>query len=231
MKRWFKTAAATPLEGGFGIALDGKPLNTPARTPIVAPTRALAEAVAEEWGAQGDTIQLATMRYTKLLATAHDQVRPDPTHAIGQIAEYATSDLLCHRAEAGSALRRRQDALWQPILDWATLRYDATLPVAEGVMPSRPSKSALAAIRLAVAEYDWLRLAGLFVVTTTAGSVLLALALAEGRIDIEALWAAADLDEAYQRENWGDDPMAARRRAEVEADLCAAARYLDLLRA
>lgn len=230
MKRWFKSAAAAPVEGGFGIALDGKPLNTPARTPIVAPTRALAEALAEEWAAQGDTIQLAAMRFTKLLATAHDQVRPDPTHAIGQIAEYATSDLLCHRAEAGSSLRKRQDALWQPILDWAVLRYDAQLPVAEGVMPSRPSKAALAAIRLAVAEHDWLRLAGLFVVTTTAGSVLLALALAERRIDIDALWAAADLDEAYQRENWGDDPMAARRRSEVEADLRAAARYLDLLR-
>lgn len=230
MKRWFKAAEAVPADGGFGVALDGKPLNTPARTPIVAPTRALAEAVAAEWAAQGDTIQLATMRFTKLLATALDQIRPDPTHAIAQIAEYATTDLLCHRADGPEDLRQRQDKLWQPILDWATLRYDAALTVATGVMPGRPTKAALAAIRLAVAEHDALRLAGILVTTTTSGSVLLALALAERRIDIEALWQATDLDEAFQRERWGDDAMAAQRRAEVEADLRAAARYLDLLR-
>jgi len=229
MKRWFKEARAVPAAEGWGIALDAKPLNTPARTPVVAPSRALAEAVAAEWAAQGETIQLATMRLTKMLATALDQIRPDPTHAIAQIAEYATTDLLCHRAEAGSDLRRRQDAVWQPILDWAVLRYDAALAVVEGIMPGRPGKQALAAIRLAVADYDAMRLAGLLVATTTSGSVLLALALAERRIGVEELWAAADLDEAYQRERWGDDPIAAKRRTEVEADLRAAARYLDLL--
>lgn len=230
MKRWFKAASVVESAGGFGIALDGKPLNTPARFPAVAPTRALAAALAEEWAGQGEAIQPATMRLTRLLATAIDQIRPDPSKVVGQVAEYATTDLLCHRAETGSDLRRRQDALWQPILDWAVLRYDAPLKVVEGIMPSRPPKEALAAIRAAVAAHDPLSLAGILVATTASGSVLLALALAERRIAIDRLWEAADLDEAYQRALWGDDPIAAQRRAEVEADLRAAARYLDLLR-
>lgn len=231
MKRWYKAAGIVPAEGGYGIRLDGKPLNTPARTPIVLPTRALADAIAAEWEAQGEAIALAGMRLTKMAATALDQIRPDPTHAIAQIAEYATTDLLCHRADGPEDLRRRQDAAWQPVLDWAVRRYDAPLKVVTGVMPGRQAKAALWAIRVAVAEYDAMHLAGLLVATTGMGSVLLALALAERRIDIDQAWAATDLDEAYQREKWGEDPMAARRRTEIEADLRAAARFLDLLRA
>ncbi len=230
MKRWYREATLAAAEGGFGIVLDGKPLNTPARLPAIAPTRALAEAVAAEWAGQGEKIEPATMRLTKMLTTAIDQIRPDPAKVVGQVAEYATTDLLCHRAEPGE-LRRRQDMLWQPILDWAVLRYDAPLKVVEGIMPGRPSSEALGAIRSAVAAHDPLRLAGILVATTTSGSILLALALAERRITADEIWAAADLDEAYQRERWGDDPIAAARRVEVEADLRAAARYLELLRA
>ncbi len=230
MKRFYKSAAAVPDEGGFAVALDDKPMNTPARKRLVAPTRTLADAVAAEWAAQGEEVKLATMRLTRLVATALDQILPDPTHAIGPIANYATTDLLCHRADAPADLRRRQDALWQPIVDWATLRYDAPLKVGSGVMPLRQSNQALTAIRLAVSEYDAYRLSGLLVATTASGSVLLALALAEGRIDIEQAWTAAVIDESYQREQWGDDPLAAKRRAEVEADLRAAARFLELLR-
>lgn len=231
MKRWYKTAGMTPAEGGFAIALDGKPLNTPARTAVVAPTPSLADAIAAEWAAQGEEIKLFDMRLTKMAATALDQIRPDPTHAIAQIAEYATTDLLCHRADAPDDLRQRQEAVWQPVLDWAVLRYDAPLKVVTGVMPGRQTKAALTAIRLAVAEYDAMHLAGLLVATTGMSSVLLALALAERRIDIDQAWAAAELDEAYQREQWGLDPLAVKRRAELESDLRAAARFLDLLRA
>lgn len=229
MKRFYKTAGAAPEEGGFVVTLDGKPMNTPARKHLVAPTQALAEAVAAEWGAQGEDVVLASMRLTRMLATALDQILPDPTQAIGPIASYAGSDLLCHRAEAPADLRRRQDSLWQPILDWAALRYDAPLKVGAGVMPLRQSKEAMTAIRLALCEYDAYRLSGLLVATTSTGSVLLALALAENRIDADQAWAATDLDESYQREQWGDDPLAAGRRADVEADIRAAARYLELL--
>jgi len=229
MKRFYKTAEAGPDESGFAVMLDAKPMNTPARKRLVAPTRALAEAIAAEWAAQGEEVVLASMRLTRLLATALDQFMPDPTHAIGPIANYATSDLLCHRADAPADLRRRQDALWQPIVDWAILRYDAPLKVGAGVMPLRQSNQALTAIRLAVSEYDAYRLSGLLVATTCSGSVLLALALAEQRIDVDQAWAATDVDERHQREQWGDDPLAARRRADVEADLRAAARYLQLL--
>ncbi len=55
--------------------------------------------------------------------------------------------------------------------------------------------------------------------------------LGAGRIDAAAAFEAAQLDESYQIERWGDDPEAARRRAAIKADLEAAARLFALLRA
>ncbi len=231
MKRWYQQADAIPVAGGFGVALDGKTLNTPMRTPLVAPTEALARAIAGEWDAQGETIAPADMRLTRLIATALDRIKPDPSPAIAEIAGYAAADLLCHRAEGPDDLRRRQDAAWQPILDWAAQRYGAKLVPVAGVMPVAQPRAALAALTNAVAGFDAMRLSGLHAVTVSSGSLVLGLALVEAHIDIELAWAAVDLDEAWQREKWGDDPIAAKRRWGVEADLRAAARFLDLLRA
>ena len=230
MKRWYKQASAASVEGGFGVTLDGKALNTPARTPIAVPTENLARAIAEEWRAQGETIDMHAMRLTRLAATALDRIAPDPGAAIQEIAGYAATDLLCHRADAPADLRQRQDAVWQPVLDWAARRYGVALQVVESMMPAKQPPAALAALRSAVAALDHFTLAGLHGATTASGSLLLGLALAEGQIDFDRLWATADLDEAWQREKWGDDPLAAKRRAGIEADLRAAARFLALLR-
>ncbi len=231
MKRWYKQAAVAPRAGGFGVALDGKTLNTPMRAPVLAPTQALAQAIAGEWDAQGDTIAPAGMHLTRLAATALDRIGPDPSNAVAEIAGYAATDLLCHRAEGPDELARRQSQTWQPILDWAARRYGATLIAVQGVAPAAQPEAALAALRSAVAALDRFRLAGLHGVTVSSGSLVLGLALLEAHIDIERAWAAADLDEAWQRARWGDDPLAAKRRAGVEAELRAAARFLDLLRA
>jgi chaperone required for assembly of F1-ATPase len=230
VKRWYKTASAVEAAGGWGVALDAKPLHTPQRTRVVAPTRALAEALAAEWQEQGETIALHAMRLTRLVATALDRIAPDPGPAVAEIAGYAATDLLCHRAGVPAELRRRQDAAWQPILDWAAARYGARLVAVEGVMPAAQPAAAVAALGAAVAALDAMRLAGLHGVVAASGSLLLGLAVVEARLDAASAWQAADLDEAWQRAQWGDDPLAVKRRAEVEADLRMAARFLALLR-
>ncbi|MGQ3063942.1 MAG: ATP12 family protein, partial [Sphingopyxis sp.] len=42
MKRFWKEVAVAPEEGGWGIALDGRPVRTPQRAPLAVASAALA---------------------------------------------------------------------------------------------------------------------------------------------------------------------------------------------
>lgn len=230
-KRAYRGVAVVPLEGGFGIALDGKPVVTPAKARLVLPSRPLAEAVAAEWEAQGPEIDPLAMPLTRLAGSAIDLVGPSRAEVIARTAAYAATDLLCHRADGPAALVARQQAAWQPVLDWAALRYRAALEVTAGVIAVEQPAAALEALRRAVAAYDDMRLTAVAAATAACGSLLLGLALAEGHIDAEAASALSQLDEAYQSERWGEDAEAARRRQALRADIAAAARFLILLAA
>ncbi len=230
LKPAYRTAEAVGGEGGFRVALDGRPMRSPARRDLLLPTRALAEALAAEWRAQGADADPRAMPMTTLAATAIDRAGPRRAETEAAIAAYGASDLLCHRADAPPELVRRQAAAWDPLLDWCAGALGARLRPGTGVMPLRQSAGALAAIRAAVAGRDAFALTALREFATGFGSAVLALAVAEGRIDAGAGLAAAQIDEAWQEERWGADAEAARRRDALRRDILAAERFLRLAR-
>jgi len=230
MRRVYKRAAAAADDGRHRVVLDGKPLRSPAGQTLELPNAALAEAIAAEWDSQGDEIDAATLLLTRLACTVVDRVVPDRAPLEAAIAAFAETDLLCYRAEQPRALVERQQEVWQPLLDWATLRFDAPLTVVPGVMHRAQPPAAVAALLAAVAIADPWRLLALHEVATLSGSLVLGLALLERHLDVDGVWRAAQIDEDFQIERWGEDEEAARRRAGLRADLAAAARLLDLLR-
>jgi chaperone required for assembly of F1-ATPase len=127
-------------------------------------------------------------------------------------------------------LTLRQQTAWQPLIDWAVLRYDAPLAVTAGVVPATQPEASLRAFAAAVAEHDDFALAALHAATTACGSLVIALALAEGRLDAAEAFAVSQLDESYQIEAWGEDAEQSRRRQLLAAEIAAAARFLALLR-
>jgi chaperone required for assembly of F1-ATPase len=230
MKRAYKQAAARAAEGGWGVALDGRPMRTPAKHELIVPSAALAEAIAAEWDAQQDEIRPATMPLTRLAATAIDRTRTQRELVVAEAANYAGTDLVCYRAEHPPALIARQHAEWQPLIDWAMQRYDAALAVTSGVVPQPQSPAALKAFAAAVAAQDDFRLTALHTMTTACGSLVIALAAMEGRIDAAEAFDASQLDETFQIEKWGEDAEAAARRKALAADIAAAARFIELLK-
>lgn len=230
MKRVYRAVAVAPGDGGWQVMLDSRVLHTPAKAPLLLPNRALAAAVAAEWDAQVETIVPATMPLMRLAATAIDRVAPQRERVIEEVAAYAGTDLVCYRAERPAELVARQQAIWQPLVDWATLRYDAPLIVTTGVVPRPQPAGAVAAIHAAVAAFDDFSLTAVHDLTTTCGSVVIALALAESHLEPEAAWQASQLDETYQIEKWGEDAEAGRRRAAIRSDIEASCRFLVLLR-
>lgn len=229
MKRVYKTVAVRPVDGGWGVALDGRPLRTPGRSELVVPGEALAAAIAAEWEAQQDDIRPQTMLLFRLAATAIDRTGPHRPRIVDEIAGYAGTDLVCYRAVEPPALVERQQAAWQSLVDWAAARYAAPLTVTAGIVPIRQSPAALAAFARIVAAQDDFRLTGLHSLTAACGSLVIALALLEGRLDAASAFAASQLDETFQIEAWGEDAEAASRRNALAADIDAAARFIRLL--
>ncbi len=229
MKRVYKQVATRRAEAGWGVALDGRPLRTPAKHELTVPSETLAAAIAAEWDAQAPDIRPHTMPLTRLAATAIDRTAAKRGEIVAEIANYAGTDLVCYRAEHPPALAARQAAAWQPLIDWAAGRYDAGLAVTAGIVPQPQSPAALNAFAAAVGSQDDFRLTALQAVTASCGSLVIALALLEGRLDAAAAFAVSQLEETFQIEAWGEDTEAAARRAALAADIAAAARFLELL--
>jgi chaperone required for assembly of F1-ATPase len=211
------------------VWLDETPLRTPGKAELRVPTPALAEAIAAEWRAQGETIDRHSLPLTRLANSAIDLVPARRDAIIAEIANYAGTDLVCYRAASPPALVARQAALWQPLLLWAAERYEAPLTVTTGIIPVAQPPASLAAFTAAVAGHDPMRLVALRLATATAGSLVIALALIAGRLSPDAAFAVAELDESFEIENWGEDPDQARRRAAARDDFAVAARFAGLL--
>ena len=227
MKRFWTTAAAVATDGGWTFTLDARRVRTPARALLLVPTAALAEAIAAEWNAQGPEVRPLDMPLTGLANAAIDRAGPEIAAAI---AAYGAHDLTCYRAGEPPELAARQAAVWDPWLAWATRRYDVAFTVTAGVIAVDQPPPTLARLRAAVDAIDRFALAALHPVVGVTGSLVLALAVAEGVLDPEGAWAAGEVDAAWQAERWGDDPLAEAPRAARRAALMAGARMLALAR-
>ncbi|HET8613465.1 MAG TPA: ATP12 family protein [Sphingomonas sp.] len=216
------------IEDG-GIRLDGKPLRTPARARLALPNDDLARAAAEEWRAVEGAIDPAALPLTGLANAAIDRIAPDaPAFAEG-IARYAATDLLCYRADHPAGLVARQGEAWDPPLDWARARYDVDFIVTAGITPVDQPRETVRRLGAAAAARDAFHLAGLAPLVTLSGSLVLGLAVAEGALTEADAWAAAELDDLWQAEQWGEDALAARAREDKRRAFRAAARFLALL--
>ncbi len=227
-KRFYQEVAVKDDCDGASVLLDGKTVRTPGKALLSLPTRALAEAVAEEWRGQGERIDPATMPVTKLTNSAIDGVAGREDAVVGDIASHAASDLICYRAGGPEELVAAQRQHWEPVLAWAKEALGAPLRLAEGVVHVEQPAASLHRIRQAVEKYGAFELAALHVMTQLTGSALLALAVALKRLSPEAAWEAAHVDEDWQIGQWGEDADAASRRKHRWRDFAAAAKTLEL---
>lgn len=217
-------------DGGTAVWLDDKPARTPAGTVLAFPSYGLAEAVAAEFSAQGDTIDADSMPMLQLGATTIDKVIPTRTAMQAALLAYIDTDLLCYRADAPADLRARQAATWDPLLVWFADRFGVTLAITDGVMPVAQPSDARAMLGPHLTAMDPYHFCGLHAATGAAGSLVLGLALDEGVMDAVAVFAAAEVDELYQLALWGEDREAMIRHRRLKADLAATEQFMALVR-
>jgi len=230
-KRFYQdVGVASAGDSNFRVTLDGRTMRTPAKREFALPTRPLAEAVAEEWRAQGTVILPASMPLTRIMNSAIDGVADRAPEVRESILAYGGSDLLCYLADGPRELIERQSRAWGPIHAWIKHSHDIELMLGSGVMPLAQDAGMLARLDGVLGDRSVPELAALSVITSSTGSLLLALAVLHDRLTAPDAWRAATIDEDYQTEMWGEDAEAARRRALVWADVEAASRLLSLVR-
>ncbi|MEK9671459.1 MAG: ATP12 family protein [Rhodospirillaceae bacterium] len=232
--RFYKAVSTDPspdAPGRIRVLLDGRPLRTPMGGTLELPGAALADAVADEWRAQADQIAPASMPMTQLAFTTIDRIGKERPAIAANIAKYAETDLLCHRADAPADLAARQRGAWDPLLDWADETFGARLAVTLGVLPATQPADAVGRLGRAVAALDDFGLAVVAVVVQATGSLVIGLALLDGRLDADAAVAASQVDDAYQVEKWGADKEATDRLDALMREIREAARFLALARA
>ncbi len=228
-KRTFKEVSVAPEGDGFAVRLDERPLKTPSGTPVIVPSRTLAEAIASEWRGAGPIPARDKIPLTQMAGTALDRIARYRQDIESQLLAYAETELLCHRADHPPELVARQHETWQPLLDWLAQRHDALLATTTGIRARPQSEASMAALRATLAGFDLWRLAAVSVAVAASGSLVIGLALVDGRLDARAAFDAAELDATYQIEQWGEDAEAAARRAGIRAELALVERFLTLL--
>jgi chaperone required for assembly of F1-ATPase len=227
MRRFYANVGVAPEPGGVSVRLDDRPIKTPARRSLVAPTQPLAAAIAAEWDAQSEVIDPAKMPLTRLANSIIDGVAGESAAVAAEIAKYLGSDLLYYRAETPRGLIARQAEMWDPILAFARDQLGARFVLTEGVTFVAQPEHAIAAARGAIPDDPW-RVGAVHAITTLTGSALIALAVAEGVLTVDAAWAAAHVDEDWNMAQWGRDRLALERRAARFAEMQAAATVLEL---
>ena len=231
MKRFYKDVSVAPEGESYAITLDGRPVKTPQRNALALPTSALADAVAEEWEAQGEDIVPASMPLTALAQGALDQVASERGRIVSRIAAFADSDMLYYRADEGQqALVDHQAVHWDPLLDWARQRYDVSFNLIYGIRYEAQPAETIERLKEAVEAQDDFAVAAMLSLVGLSGSLIATLALAEQAYDSATLWPLVNLEELWQEQIWGRDDQAAAARGIKQAEFEAAARFLDLSR-
>jgi chaperone required for assembly of F1-ATPase len=227
-RRFYNAVSVEPQEGGYAVLLDGRPVKTPARRPLAAPSQALAQALADEWEAQREMVDPAAMPLTRLANSIIDGVADRPDVVKAEVAKFLGSDLVCYRAGSPNGLVERQAQHWNPLIAFARDTLGARFVLGEGVMFVTQPDGAIAAAARAIPDEPW-KLGAVSAITTLTGSALIALAMARGELSTEDAWTAAHVDEDWNMHQWGRDDQALERRTAREAEMQAAAKVLALL--
>jgi chaperone required for assembly of F1-ATPase len=229
INRFYKEVSLKQEDEGWHLLLDGRAAKTPARNPLCAAPKALAEKITTEWHGQGEEIDFLQMPLTRLLMTVLDGKEETITVWRETPARFIGTDLLTYRAENPEALQALEDEVWNPYCDWAAKGLGIELARTTSLMALPPLQTSLASVNEITAKLDPAEALILALACEMTGSAVLGFALLEGFTSAEEVFAASHLGETFQEKRWGEDAEALQRRASQLAEFKNLQLYLGLL--
>lgn len=230
VKRFWTEATAVPVEGGFTVHLDGRPVKTPAKASLIVPTHALADRIAAEWDVQEGQVDPSAMPFTRSANAAIDKVTAQHAEVADLLAAYGDADLLCYRADSPDGLIARQAEGWDPLLDWAADTLGARLAPVTGVVHQPQDAAVQKNLTDRVHALAPFALTAFHDLVSMSGSLIIGFAALADARPIEELWRLSRIDETWQEEQWGVDDEARAQAAVKETDFLHAKTFHDLAR-
>ncbi len=231
-KRFYKDVAAGPVEGGFVVTLDKRPVRTPGKKlPVVVPAAAIATTMAAEWAAQGEFIDPATMPMVRLINSAIESGEENNPALRAEIIKFAAGDLLLYRADSPQELVSEQEVAWDGALVSLARHFGVSFQPTFGILHQPQPQATLDRMAEALVSENLFTLIAMVSITGLTGSGLLAMGLWAKLFSADQVWRAAHVDEDYQISQWGEDEEAAERRATRRVEFDTAVAVLEAVRA
>lgn len=230
-KRFYKDVAAGPVDGGFVVTLDGRPVKTPGlKKPVVVPAAAIVTAMAAEWAAQQEFINPATMPMMRLINSAIESGEEMIPAFRDEVIKFAAGDMMLYRAESPQPLQAAQELAWDKALTVLARHFGVSFQPTFGIIHQTQPKATLDRLAESLGEEGLITLTALVSITGITGSGLLAIGLLHQLFTPEQVWSAAHVDEDFQISQWGEDEEAADRRAKRRVEFDIAVAVVDALR-
>ncbi len=230
VKKFYDSVSFDQTPDGYQLLLDQRGAKTPAKKPLIVPTKELIAAVISEWQGQGETLDFATMPMSQRQMVFLDQATSEAARWRSVVVGYIQSDLLCYRAEQPPELVTRQEQQWGPVLAWAQKRLGAEFATTNGIISVPQDPALLAGLEKVLEQKSIAEIFILCSLTQITGSAVLALGVVEGEIAPEQGFTLSRLDETYQAEKWGEDSEAVEREAFLKASFDQDLHWLGLSR-
>ncbi|KKB09735.1 ATP12 family chaperone protein [Devosia chinhatensis] len=230
-KRFYSSVDVARGENGYSVTLDGKQVRTPGhKIPVEVQSLVIAQAMAEEWAAQGEFVDPATMPMVRLINSAVESGEAMAPAFRAEVGKFASSDLLLYRADSPQELVETQEAVWDDVLVKLARHFDVAFQPTIGIIHQKQPDSTLEKLDAALEGQGLHMLTALVSITGLTGSGLLAIAFLHQLLSADDVWLAAHVDEDHQIRLWGEDDEAMERRAKRRTEFDVAVKVVEALR-
>ncbi|KAF5740440.1 putative ATP synthase mitochondrial F1 complex assembly factor 2 mitochondrial precursor [Tripterygium wilfordii] len=209
-KRFYKQVTTRVSEDGIGwtVMLDYRTLKTPSKRPLKLPTLALAKAIAAEWEYQlTDGIRPFTMPLMRLACTALERVPLTRKKIIEHLLQKFNQDLVFSRAPADndltSGVHDRQVEKIDPLLDWVKSEFGFKPLVYSSFFGGKQEEGLVNAVQNVLEKTDDCELAAIDAIAASAHSLVIAIGIFRGKLEIEEAIELIRLEEDLQVDRWG----------------------------
>ncbi|XP_015879016.3 uncharacterized protein LOC107415236 isoform X3 [Ziziphus jujuba] len=209
-KRFHKQVTIREADDGNGwtVMLDYRTLKTPSKRPLKLPTSSLAKAIAAEWEyQQTDGIRPFTMPLMKLACTASERVPLTRPKIIEHLIKKFNQDLVFCRApednDLTSNVYEKQVEKIDPLLDWVASEFGFKPVVYSSFFGGKQEDGLVKAMENFLKRTDDCELAVVDAIASAAHSLVIAVGLFRGKLQIEEAIELIRLEEDLQVDRWG----------------------------